>query len=290
MKFIKQLPAILLAGLALGLGSAPANATDKKVDVLGIPADMPKIGKTRCVAPNLCFKKDDPTVATYDSGVWGRAKFREGQITLRDGTVLTGRVALLNMAADWNFVKQIALIVPEGEAAAVFIGSDDALLIRQTRKDGVDIYDRYGGNYLRRLVSGPMRLSYNPAAGTSRPLSDFVSMSVLTNISGAAGREAVIAALRDGKTVSESLEAGKGLGSVVSDALGSIEITEKEYLLYNERSGELIAITKDSYRTDMSTLFANCASAQADAKNLRSLSRKYKKIEEAIEYYNQACV
>jgi len=287
MTSIHRISAIALVALALALGAAPAQATDKKVDVLGIPADMPRIGKTRCVVPNVCFKKDAPTIASYDPGVIGSPKFRPGEVTLRDGTVLKGTVALLNTAADWEFVKQVALVIPEGESAAIFVGQEDALLIRQEQKDGTDIYDRYGNGYLRRLVSGRMRLSYNPAAGTSRPLSDFVPAGVLNNLSGALGREAVIAALRDGKTVGESLGAGKSLGSAVSDALGSIEITEKEYLLYDEQSGTLTAITKASHGPAMERMFAACPAA--DPKQVKALARNYGKIAEAVTYYNSVC-
>jgi hypothetical protein len=287
MTSIHRISAIALAALALALGAAPAQATDKKVDVLGIPADMLRIGKTRCVVPNVCFKKDAPTIASYDPGVIGSPKFRPGEVTLRDGTVLKGTVALLNTAADWEFVKQVALVIPEGESAAIFVGQEDALLIRQEQKDGTDIYDRYGNGYLRRLVSGRMRLSYNPAAGTSRPLSDFVPAGVLNNLSGALGREAVIAALRDGKTVGESLGAGKSLGSAVSDALGSIEITEKEYLLYDEQSGTLTSITKASHGPAMERMFAACPAA--DPKQVKALARNYGKIAEAVTYYNSVC-
>lgn len=287
MSRIRQLSTIALASLALACSAAPAQATDKKVDVLGIPATMPRIANTRCVVPNVCFKKDAPTIASYDPGVIGSPKFRPGAVTLRDGTVLSGVVALLNMAADWEFVKQVALVIPDGESAAVFVGPDDALLISQTGKDGTDTYDRYGSGYLRRLVSGRMRLSYNPAAGTSRPLSDFVPAALLNNLSGAIGREAVMAALRDGKTVGDSLGAGKSLGSAVSDALASVSITEKEYLLYDEQSGRLTAITKPGYPAALERLFTDCTAA--DAKQVKALSRKYDKIAEAVTYYNSVC-
>jgi len=287
MTRIRQLSTIALASIALACAAAPAQATDKKVDVLGIPTDMPRIGNTRCVVPNVCFKKDAPTIATYDPGVIGSPKFRPGEVTLRDGTVLKGTVALLNMAADWEFVKQVALVIPEGETAAIFVGREDALLIRQVQKDGTDTYDRYGSGYLRRLVSGRMRLSYNPAAGTSRPLSDFVPASVLNNLSGALGREAVMAALRDGKTVGQSLGAGRSFGSAVGDALGSIEITEKEYLLYDEQSGTLTAITKASHRAAMERLFAGCPAA--DARQVKAFAGNYGKIAEAVTYFNSLC-
>lgn len=287
MAFGKLILATKAAIFAASLYTLPAHAlTKERVDVIGIPENMERISGTECVAPFVCTSKKSGKTS-YDPGVWGRPKFRAGEVTLRDGTVMAGRVALLNKQADWNFVKQYVLIIPQGEAEAIFLGPQDAFLIKQTSKKGVDIYDRYAGSYLRRRVSGPMRLSYNPAAGQSRSLSQFVPLNIINNLSGAAGKEAVIAALRDGKSVSESLSAGKNVGNIVGEALSSIEITEKEYLLYDERADKLTAITKGNYPFVLRNLFANCTAA--NAKMVKAFGKKYKKIDEAIIFYNANC-
>ncbi len=280
--------ALLLAMAAGILVSAPAHGlTKQKVTVIGVPDDAEKIGKTRCVFAGVCSSKKTGQFS-YDPGIWGMAKFYDGEVVLRDGTKLDGRVAILNRAADWNFVKRIALVIPTGEADAIYIGEDDAALITQQRKKGERVFDPYDGAYLQRLVSGPMRLSYNPAAGTSRPLSDFLPAGTIGSLSGALGRQGVIDALKDGRTVGESLTQGTSAGRALGEALGSIEITEKEYLLYNESTDSLTAITKDNYRGVMQNLFATCPAA--DAKTTKKLAKKYKKIEEAISYYNGVCV
>lgn len=284
-KTLKSAVALALASLAFAVMSAPAHATKQRVNVIGIPADAQHIKGTRCVIAGLCFSKKRAAY-TYDPGVWGMAKFREGEVTLRDGTVLSGRVATLNRAADWEFVKRVLLVIPTGEVDAVFLGSEDAVLITQQTKKGERVFDRYDGAYLQRLVSGKMRLSYNPAAGTSRPISDFVSTSLLNNVAGAAGREAVIAALKDGKTVAQSLKAGQSFGSTVSDAIGSIEITEKEYLLYDESSDTMTHITKANYGSAMAQLFTGCAAADEKA---RKGFRKFKRVVEAVEFFNARC-
>lgn len=277
--------ALALAALA----ASPALAgTDQRVDVIGIPADMPTIASTRCVAPMVCLKKGEVRIASYDPGIWGSAKFYPGDVTLRDGTVLTGRVALLALRNDWSFVKQVILVIPEGESQALFFREGDALLIHQSRDGATETWDRYGNTYLRRQVSGTVRLSYNPAAGTSRPLSAFVPVSVLSNLSGAAGKQALIAALRDGKSAGESLRSGQNVGSAVSDVLGSIEVTEKEYLLFDERTSTTTAITKANYADTIQRLFAGCAAV--DAKTVQGFAKKYGAIEAAITAYNARCV
>lgn len=278
---------LMCAMLAIAFAAAPALATKERVTVLGITDETPHMDleDLKCVFAYVCYSEKRGGYS-YDPGVWGRAKFREGEVILRDGTKLAGRVATLSLAADWNFVKRIVLVIPEGEADAIYIGSKDAAIITQQHKKGERVFDGYDGAYLQRLVSGKMRLSYNPAAGTSRPISDFVPVSVLNSVSGAAGREAVIASLKDGKTVSQSLADGQSFGSAVSDALSSIEITEKEYLLYDDSTDTLTAITKANYESAMNTLFTGCAAA--DAKTRKGL-RKYKKIVEAVEFFNASC-
>jgi len=276
---------------ALAMLAQPASAgTKDRIDVIGIPAAMPMIANTRCVAPNVCLKKGETRIASYDPGIIGSPKFRPGDLILRDGTRLSGRIALLNLAADWDFVKQVALIVLDGETAAIFIGPGDALLIHQAHdKDGavIDAYDCYGNGYLRRLVSGRMRLSYNPAAGTSRSLASFVPAGVLANLSGALGREAVIASLKDGRSVRESLSTGRDAGGALADVVSSISITEKEYLLYDEAADRTVAITKTSYRGDIERLFAGCAAA--DAKTVKGFAGNYGKVEAAVGYFNATC-
>lgn len=96
-----------------------------------------------------------------------------------------------------------------------------------------------------------MRLSYNPAIGTSRPLSDFLPAGTISRLSGALGRQGVIDALKDGRTVSESLTEGTSAGRALGDALASVEITDKEYLLYNEKADILTPITKANDRSNM---------------------------------------
>lgn len=289
-----RFPALFFAALLLAFGlslflslAPPANAfTKQKVTVIGVPEDAEKIGNTRCVFAGVCASKKTGDYS-YDPGVWGMAKFYDGEVVLRDGTKLDGRVAVLNLAADWDFVKRVALVIPAGEADAIYIGAQDAALITQQHKKGERVFDPYDSAYLQRLVSGKMRLSYNPAAGTSRPLSSFLPAGTISSLSGALGRQGVIDALKDGRTVSESLTEGTSAGRALGDALASVEITEKEYLLYDEKADILIPITKANYPATMEKLFTNCPAA--DAKQSQKLAKTYKQIEEAISYYNGVC-
>ena len=92
--------------------------------------------------------------------------------------------------------------------------------------------------------------------------------------------------LKAGKSVRESLQVANLQQSALS-ALGSIEITDKEYLLYNEATRELLAINGDNYSQVMGGVFAGCA--KADAGQARSLGKSMKRIVEAVGYLNSTC-
>ncbi|RZU47962.1 hypothetical protein EV700_0931 [Fluviicoccus keumensis] len=83
-------------------------------------------------------------------------------------------------------------------------------------------------------------------AGTSRSLSSFVSPVVLDDLQQRLAAEALLKQLKSGKSVRESMEVAN-LQQSALNALGSIEITDKEYLLFNEATRELLAINGDNY-------------------------------------------
>lgn len=270
--------------LSLLLASAAAQAAET-VRVRGFPPDMPFISHTRCYLPFVCVKKDE-TVASYEHGVWGRPKFLPGEVTLADGGRLAGRIAMFQKDHDWAFVQNAALIIPEGETEAYYIGPGDAVLISQQDEGKTRVYDAYAGAYLQRLISGPLRLSYNPAAGTSNKLSSFISPVVLDDAQRRMAGETLLKEMKAGKSVREAA-AVADLKRQALDAVLSIEITDKEYLLYSESAKTTTAITEDNYPSVMSTQFAACPSADAD--KAKKLSKKFGKIEEAVSYLNQTC-
>lgn len=282
----KRTLALWLA-LLLSLAGVRAAHAKEKVIVRGLPENPTFIGKTKCVAPFLCLQDGEARVATYDPHRWGNPKFHPGEVVLRNGAVLKGTVALLTRQQDWDFVKHIALLIPEGEREAFYVGAGDAAVIRQQEDDATVVYDLYGDVYLARLVSGPIRLSYNPSAGTSRKMLDFLPPALLDDLANRAAAEAALAALKDGKSLRESVEAGDGFSGALGEALGSIEITEKEYLLYDEATRETELVTRANYRSAIEALFASCPSA--DAGKVRSFAGDFDEIREAVTYRNSTC-
>ena len=264
--------------------SATVNAADI-VTVRGVPTGTPFIAHTQCYLPFVCVKKGEET-ATYDPSVWGRPKFQAGEVELASGGQLKGKVALFQKDNDWEFIRHAALIIPEGETDAYYLGAGDAVIIRQQGKEGTDVYDGFGDAYLKRLISGAIRLSYNPAAGTSKKALSFVSPVVLEDIQKKMAAETLLKQLKSGKSVRESM-AVADVKQAVFDVIAGIEVTEKEYLLYNEATKQTTAITGANYSDSLKPLFVACAAA--DSEQAKTLTKSMKKIQEAVTYLNKTC-
>lgn len=265
-----------------------ANAGIKKANVVGVPADVERIDVNNgaCIAPYLCEKRKKPGIWTYNAQVWGNPKFMEGTVTLHDGSILTGQVALMQRKQDWGFLKHFALIVPNGEDDAIYVGPRAAHSLTQQTKKSSDAYDMYGDFYLKRLVSGPLRLSYNPAAGTSKNITEFLPAGLVKDAQRQiAGRE-IIAAIKAGKDLSEVRDGGTA-SQAFGEVVRSIEVTEKEYLAFNEATGVTSLITKSNHKQAMTDLFAACP--QAEPSQVKQHSKSFKMIVEAFEYINAAC-
>lgn len=252
-----------------------------KVEVEGLPVGF----DSPCPSTSICTKKADRALGIYDPRVVGNAKFAPGEVVLANGVELKGQVALLGEPSDWSFVKTVVLLIPDGQERALYLGGGDALRVERQGKKETKTFDRYGGGYLERRVSGPYRLWFNPAAGTSKGVFDIVSENVLNDLRQRSAAATVKASMKDGNGVRASLEAAKAQDELAMDVLSSIEITEKEYLIHSAATDELRAITEASWPT---WLEANSCDA-ADAKTVKGFAKKYKAIDEAIVYLNATC-
>jgi hypothetical protein len=287
----------LLALQALIVLAPAAALANEKTLVRGFPPEMRQeiaagklfgkpIGPVNvCYAPGVCIAKGD-TLPSITTGVIGSPRFHPGQVTLGNGARLTGRVLVQGETRDWDFVKRRVYLIPQGEADAYFLPLDTVVELRQRTTDAELVFDAYDGVLLQRLLSGAVRLSYNPAANTSRKLGEFVSPAVLED----AQRRVV------GQTVLDTLKAGGDLREargkaeakqVAMEALASIEITDKEYLVYETGPRKLHAVTKRNYGEVMRALFAACPALDGAA--AQSLGRSMSDIKKAVTALNQAC-
>ena len=71
------------------------------------------------------------------------------------------------------------------------------------------------------------------------------------------------------------------------DIGSSIEIVEKEYLMFREDMGETLLITKSNYEQIITDLFKSCPSL--NPKVAKDFARNYGGIVDAFKTYNENC-
>lgn len=223
----------------------------------------------------------------YDSRVVGYPRFFPGYVVMLNGEKLEGNIAVFNQqTADWSFVKRCMLLIPEGEEVAQYIGGGVAIEIFQDKKKEQTYYDLYEGGYLERLVSGKLRLSFNPNASTTRNISGFISKSFTDSLRKNVAENSIKRSLESGKSVEESLAIANVKDQAIS--IGSaIEIIDKEYLLYDEASGNTKLITRANYEQVLTDVFNTCSAVSE--KDVKGFLKKYDQITDAIESYNKLC-
>jgi len=250
-----------------------------KYEVKGYPTDAE--------VPLPFLKKDKSGKVIYDSRVFGSPKFNPGYFISINGEKLSGLIAMFNKSLDWSFVKRAFLFVPEGEDAAQFISAGTAIEIFHEGKKEPSYYDYYDGIYLQRLVSGKLRLSYNPAANTSRKIGNFVSQAFIDSLRKDMVERSIEKDLKNGKSIEESLAKAK-LKADLTDAFSEIEVVEKEYLLFVEETSKTYRITKDNYEEVVNKVVKPCTGLSA--KDISKYASKYNKIVDLFQDHRVNCL
>lgn len=253
-----------------------------------------KRGKTEVIdysenkeAPLPMAKTNKEGKTIYDPRVFGSPKFFPGAITTITGQEIKGSIAVFNdPVRDWNFVKHALLFIPEGENIAQYLTAGTVVYILQKRKKEDHHYDYYDGIYLRRLISGKLRLSYNPAANNARKISQFVSRNFMDSISNKMIKKSIENDLKEGKNIEEVIGKIKLKNDAV-DAFSQVEITEKEYLLFNASTQETMGLNKNNYAAILNPLLNNCKNISE--KEAKKYLKNYSNIQEVIEFLNTSC-
>ena len=276
--------AALLCLVAAHAGHAAYAA--KKVVVTGIPQDAERVVGGKCIAPWLCETKKNPGVFQYQYNIYGNPKFKPGTVRLRQGGEVAGQIALMQRRHKVSFVKHFALLIPEGEQDAVYIEPGYAILLTQQDKKAANVYDAYGDIFLERILSGPVRLSYNPVEWASRKVVDFLPPGAVDAVAGEVATREIESAIKDGRDLQEVQQSGTA-SQALRGILSGLEVRDPQYLVYDENSETTTLATKDTYAAVLGELFAGCEAA--DPKQIQSLVGSYNKIVKAIEYLNTTC-
>lgn len=205
--------------------------------------------------------------------------FQPGYVILPTGEKLIGKVSQFRDFSDYDFFVYDIGFLPEGsEVASIFRGGRLAEF-GQEINGTMQIWDGYVDGYLLRMVDGRFRLSRNPYSKTQNEFFTAVKNHVADSLAKDAAKRAFVRSIKDGKNMNESIENAANSGQVVSEVLGSVEINKKEYLIFDTRSGTIIAFNKDNLRERTQPLAAECGIDSA----------VWDKIEDFIRALNSSC-
>lgn len=276
MNLIKKISTLVFATCLFWSASGQT-----KVKVEGLP-----LNEGKPVSPQYMIQVSSKTgSASYDSRVFGNPGFFPGHVLAANGELLEGFVAVLNKPDDPAWVKRYGLIVFEDDLeTAYYIGPGEALEYYQQKPKEELYYDIYDNAYLERLVSGPAKLYYNPYFASSGKVSNFLPPAVINQLRESAAKGTIKQSLKDGKSLGQSIDRAMSNDETVLALASSIQIAEKEYVL--NFYGLSLLVTSNSYPGILSTIFKDCSIAES---TLNSYSKNFKKIEEAIIYYNENC-
>lgn len=223
----------------------------------------------------LLFEKKYPN--NYKSP---EKNFQPGYVILPTGEKLTGKVAQFRDFSDYDFFVYNIGFLPDGsEVASIFRGGRLAEFGQEI--NGVtQVWDGYVDGYLLRMVDGRFRLSRNPYSKTKNEFFTAVKNNVADSLAKDAAQRTLVKSLKDGQDLNQSIENAANSGAVVSEVLGSVEINKKEYLIFDTRSGTVMAVNKDNLQQHAQDLTAGCGT---------SIAAAWDKMEDFIRQLNAAC-
>lgn len=223
----------------------------------------------------LLFEKKYPN--NYKSP---EKNFQPGYVILPTGEKLIGKVAQFRDFSDYDFFVYNIGFLPEGsEVASIFRGGKLAEFGQEINGE-MNVWDGYVDGYLLRIVDGRFRLSRNPYSKTKNEFFTSVKNNLADSLAKDAAERTLVRSLKNGQSVNESIENAANAGSAVSEVLGSIEINKKEYLIFDTRSGSVIAVNKDNLSEQIGALTSVCPT---------SATASWDKIEDFIRALNASC-
>ena len=230
-------------------------------------------------------------VFTYDPQIPGNPNFYPGYVITHAGVKINGQVAIMNViGTEWTFFPKKIYFIPDKTDIASSVKGGDLLVISQKVKGENLIFDAFDDGYLQRIVSGTLRLSYNPnPKGITQPLF-YEQLSELDT--------ARINALH--RYVEESINEGKPLGEVIRSSgkdtpvsagmsVGSTELIEKAYFLKDTRTGKIYMLNEENFKSILESLYSKCLNTSVSKTTNKEDLYNFKKIEESISWFNANC-
>ncbi len=226
----------------------------------------------------------------YDPLLPGNPKFHPGYVITNSGVKINGMVAvMIVMGTEWLFFPKKIYFIPANAEMAFSMAGGDLLEVGQTHKEGISVYDAFGDGYLERIVSGPLRLSYNPNPNLiTRPL--FHNQSTVADSAQINAMQKLVEEnFNEGKPLYEAIRSGKDISASVDIITVNTEIIEQQYFLTDTRSGKITLIREETFKNILEPIYSTCPAYSNLQKDAREALFNYKKIEESIKWYNANC-
>ncbi len=212
--------------------------------------------------------------------------FQEGYIILPNGVQLKGKVAQNKDLGDYDFFIYSVLFLPEGTTVASVFRSGKLAEFGQSVNNQLQIWDGYADGFLLRMVDGRYRVSRNPYSTTKNEFFTSVINHAGDSLAKRAAQKTLQKSFENSKNLNESIENAANAGEAVSEVFGGIEITKKEYLVFDTKSNTVKAVNKDSYKEYSRTLASTCP--ELSPSNSKELF-DWDKIEEFFQLVNEKC-
>ncbi len=214
--------------------------------------------------------------------------FQNGYMLLIDGVTVKGKIAQNRNLGDYGFFVYSIFFLPDGSSVASTLKGGALREFGQEIDGHMVIWDGYADGYLKRLVDGRYRLARNPYSSTKNEFFTSLKNQAMDSLSKSAAQEAFARGIESGKDVNESIENSVNAAEVVQ-ALGTIEINRKEYLILDTRTNILKVVNKDTFKDYAPALLATCKEKiPGDAKAQKEFL-SWDNIEGFIQFLNEKC-
>lgn len=206
--------------------------------------------------------------------------FQPGYIILPTGEKVIGKVAQFRDLSDYDFFIYNIGFLPEGSEVASIIKGGKLAEFGQQIDGKMNIWDGYVDGYLLRMVDGRFRLSLNPYSKVENEFFTSIKNHIADSLAKDAAQRALARSLKNGQDINQSIENAANTGQMVSEVLGGIEINKKEYLVFDTRTGKVVALNKDNFRNQALALNSGCS---------RAVVVSWDAMEDFVKQLNEVC-
>lgn len=214
--------------------------------------------------------------------------FQAGYIVLTDGVKLRGRVALDKDLTNYDFFVHSIFFLPEGKNTASTIHGGALVEFTQEIDGQINTWDGYADGYVRRLVDGRYRLCRNPYSSSKNEFFTSIKSQETDSLKKEVSRHEFEKSFESGEDINTSIENATEAVDVV-EALGSIEIARKEYIIFDTKTRTSKAVNKDTYKMYAPELLSVCgAKVPSDANSKKGLL-SWDNIDNLIRFVNDKC-